>query len=208
LRLLSFRPITSFREFEAFLEEDGRWLAGIDFPFGQPWKLITNLGLPTTWEEYVRLIHEHDSQAFQVVIDNYREHRLDGDKEHLRVTDALADSRSPMKFVNPPVAKMFFEGAIRLANSAVSIAPCREISGSSRIVVEAYPALVARRFAGSYKSDDRMKQTADKEDARFAIVVGLREGLQTDYGLSLSLSRDHLEKCVEDATGDTLDAVL
>ncbi len=208
LKLHSFRPITSFGDFEAFLEEDGTWLAGIDFPFGQPWKLITNLGLPTTWEEYVRSIHEDDSSAFQAAIDNYRQHRPAGDKEHLRVTDALADSRSPMKFVNPPVAKMFFEGANRLAKSGVSIIPCRETPESRRIVVEAYPALVARRFAGSYKSDDRKKQTADKEKARLDIVSGLREDLQTAYGFSVSLSRDHVEECIKDATGDTLDAVL
>ncbi len=208
LKLHSFRPITSLGDFESFLEEDGTWLAGIDFPFGQPWKLITNLGIPTAWEEYVQAIHEDDGSAFQAAIDNYRQHRPAGDKEHLRITDALADSRSPMKFVNPPVARMFFEGANRLAKSGVSIIPCREMPESRRIVVEAYPALVARRLAGSYKSDDRRNQTPDRERARIKIVFGLRENLRTAYGFSASLSRDHIEESIEDATGDTLDAVL
>ncbi len=80
LKLRSFRPITSFGDFEAFLEEDEPWLAGIDFPFGQPWKLITNLSLPTIWEEYVQAIHEDDTSAFQAAIDSYRQRRPAGDK--------------------------------------------------------------------------------------------------------------------------------
>ncbi len=113
-----------------------------------------------------------------------------------------------MKFVNPPVAKMFFEGAYRLAKSSASVVPCREVPESRRVVVEAYPALVARRFAGSYKSDNQKKQTPDKEKARVNIVCGLRDDLRTAYGFSVSLSRNHIEESIEDATGDTLDAVL
>ena len=40
LRVSSFTPLTSFDDYEVFLEVDGPWVAGIDFPFGQPWKLI------------------------------------------------------------------------------------------------------------------------------------------------------------------------
>ncbi len=208
LKLHSFTPIASLGDFEAFLGGERPWVAGIDFPFGQPWKLINNMGLPTDWEGYVQAIHENDGRAFQTTIDNYRQSRPGGDKEHLRITDALADSRSPMKFVNPPVARMFFEGAYRLLRSGASIVPCREVSESRRIVVEAYPALVARRFAASYKSDDRKKQTAEKEMARRKIVDGLREDLRNNFGFSVHLNEGHAKQSIEDATGDTLDAVL
>ena len=35
--------LTSFGEFERLLRKPGRWVAGIDFPFGQPRTLIENL---------------------------------------------------------------------------------------------------------------------------------------------------------------------
>ena len=42
--------LISFEAFEAFLRLDGPWLAALDFPFGQPHKLISNLDWSETWE--------------------------------------------------------------------------------------------------------------------------------------------------------------
>jgi hypothetical protein len=47
---------TSFGEFERFLRKPGPWMAGIDFPFGQPRTLIENLHWPRTWDGYVGLV--------------------------------------------------------------------------------------------------------------------------------------------------------
>src|SRR5579864_3499802 len=44
LKLNECLKLSSFAEFEAFLHWDGPWLAALDFPFGQPRKLITSLG--------------------------------------------------------------------------------------------------------------------------------------------------------------------
>ena len=44
LKLNACLKLSSFAEFEAFLRWDGPWLAALDFPFGQPRKLITSLG--------------------------------------------------------------------------------------------------------------------------------------------------------------------
>jgi Protein of unknown function (DUF429) len=202
--------LTSFEEFEAFLRSNGPWLAALDFPFGQPRKLISNLGWPETWEGYMQIIASMGKKEFEETLKRYRESRPKGDKQHLRATDVYAGACSPMMLHRVPVGKMFFEGASRLLRSEVSIHPCRPMGGS-RIVVEGYPALVARRFVGkrSYKSDERGKQTMDKELVRLEIVRGLGSSEMLEwYGFEVEVSEALGERLVGDATGDELDAVL
>jgi hypothetical protein len=202
--------LINFEDFEVFLRSDGPWLAALDFPFGQPRKLISNLDWPETWDGYLQIIASMGKKEFEETLKHYRESRMIGDKLHLRATDVLACARSPMMLHRVPVGKMFFEGAIRLLQSDVSILPCRPTK-DSRIVVEGYPALVARRFVGkrSYKSDERGKQTKDMETARREIVIGLRSSKVVDwYGLRVEVLEEIGEKLVEDAMGDELDAVL
>ncbi len=202
--------LTSFEDFEAFLHADGPWLAALDFPFGQPRKLISNLDWPETWQGYMQVIASMGKKGFEETLQCYRDSRPVGDKQHLRATDVYAGARSPMMLHRVPVGKMFFEGATRLLRSEVSILPCRP-TGDSRIVVESYPALVARRFVGkrSYKSDERGKQTQDREMARREIVRGLRSSeIVGWYGFGVELSEEMGERLVRDAMGDVLDAVL
>ncbi len=200
----------SFEAFEAFLRLDGPWLAALDFPFGQPHRLISNLDWSETWEGYLQIIASMGKKEFEEMLRRYRESRTIGDKLHLRATDALTGARSPMMLHRVPVGKMFFEGATRLFKSEVSILPCRPTK-DSRIVVEGYPALVARKFVGkrSYKSDERDKQTRDREMARWEIIRGLRSNeIVKWYGLRVELSEQMSERLVGDAMGDELDAVL
>jgi uncharacterized protein DUF429 len=211
--LLSVRnclKLISFEDFEAFLRLDGPWLAALDFPFGQPRKLISHLGWPQTWEGYMQVIVSMGKKEFEETLKRYRESRPAGDKQHLRATDVLAGARSPMMLHRVPVGKMFFEGAPRLLRSEVSILPCRPTE-DSRIVVEGYPALVARSLIGkrSYKSDERGKQSKDKEEARWEIVRGLHSSeMMERYGSRVELSDEMGERLVEDQMGDELDAVL
>jgi hypothetical protein len=149
-------------------------------------------------------------KEFEGTLKRYGESRARGDKLHLRTTDVLAGARSPMMLFRVPVGKMFFEGATRLLRANVSILPCRPMA-NSRIVVEGYPALVARKFIGkqSYKSDEPVKQTKDREMARWEIVKGLRSSeIVKLYGLRVELSDEICERLVEDPMGDKLDAVL
>jgi Protein of unknown function (DUF429) len=202
--------LINFANFEAFLRSDGPWLASLDFPFGQPRRLISNLDWPETWEGYLQIIATLGKKEFEETLQRYRESRTMGDKLHLRATDVLAGARSPMMLHRVPVGKMFFEGAIRLLESDVSILPCRP-TRDNRIVVEGYPALIARRFVGkrSYKSDEHVKQTRDKELARLEIVRGLRSGkIEEWYGFGVELSDELCVKLAEDSMGDELDAVL
>jgi len=158
----------------------------------------------------MRIIASMDKKQFEETLMRYREGRPAGDKQHLRATDVLAGACSPMMLHRVPVGKMFFEGATRLLKSDVSILPCRP-ADDSRIVVEGYPALVARRLIGkrSYKSDERGKQTIEREMARKEIIGGLRsEALVNCYGLRVELTDEVAEMLMRDAMGDKLDAVL
>ena len=199
-----------FAEFEAFLSSDGPWLAALDFPFGLPRKLITNLAWPENWQGYMSIIASMSKAEFEDTLKSYRATRSPGDKLHMRATDQLAGAISPMMLHRVPVGKMFFQGATRLFNSPISILPCRPTS-DTRMAVEGYPALVARKFIGkrSYKSDVHGQRTTDKETARREIIRGLcSERLKGWYGLTVEMPDEMGEMLVEDAMGDRLDAVL
>jgi hypothetical protein len=202
--------LTDFEAFEAFLARPGPWIAGLDFPFGQPRQLIQNLGWPETWQDYVGKIAAMSKPEFEETLATYRQSRPPGDKHHLRRTDVQADSRSPMMLFGVPVGKMFFQGAPRLLKSGTNILPCRP-TDDNRIAIEAYPALVARQWIGrrSYKHDTRKKQTPQRETARHKIIDGLgSSSLPLQYRFTVRLSEVMANACIQDPTGDTLDALL
>jgi hypothetical protein len=210
LSVRDFRRLPSFEAFETFLASDGPWIVGIDFPFGQPRKLIENLGWPRTWEGYVRVVHAMGKAEFEETLARYRAPRPEGDKQHLREVDIRANSRSPMMLAGVPVGKMFFQGAPRLLASGASILPFR-YAGDRRVVVEAYPALVARKWIGarSYKTDTKPKQTPEKETARRDILTGLLSPqLREHYEFSVALPEEAVDQLVRDPTADELDALL
>ena len=78
-----------------------------------------------------------------------------------------------------------------------------------RIALEAYPGLLAREILGkrSYKSDAKAKQTAERLIARKDLVTALELG-QTRLNLRLKLSHAQRDALIDDASGDSLDAVL
>ena len=210
LTLQDCRTMPSFADFEAFLQADGPWLAALDFPFGQPGQLIANLGWPAAWADYIGLIAAMSKTEFEETLAHYRASRPVGNKLHLRVTDNYANARSPMMLHRVPVGKMFFQGTPRLLASDVSILPCRPTQ-SDRIVVEGYPALVARNWLGKrgYKSDERDKQTGEHTQARRDLLAGLSSPmLMTHYGLCLTMSESMANTLIEEPMGDMLDALL
>ncbi len=202
--------LPNFADFEAFLRLPGPWIAALDFPFGQPAKLITDLNWPASWQSYISHIASLGKTGFEATLATYITQQASGDKLHLRTTDTLAGARSPMMLHRVPVAKMFFQGTPRLLASGVSILPCHP-TADDRIVLEGYPALVARKWIGkqSYKSDERSKQTLDKEHARRTIVEGLlSHELTAHYGLTLKISTEIADMLVYDPMADSLDAPL
>ena len=203
--------INSFAAFESFLRLPGPWVAALDFPFGLPQKLLSNLCWPETWVDYISLLSLMDKTQFEQTLIHYRENRPLGDKHHVRTTDKYAGACSPMMLQRVPLGKMFFQGAPRLLAAGVSILPCYP-TNADRIVVEGYPALIVRKLIGkrSYKSDERNKQIPDKATARHDIVCGLRSPeLSNQYGVTaIELPGKLVEACIQDSTGDNLDALL
>ncbi len=210
LRVESLVAFECLDTFENFLGSPGPWMAGMDFPFGQPRRLRRNLGWPERWDEITRLVGDMSPAEFEHLLTEYRQARAPGDKHHRRDTDVVARSQSPMTLYGVPVAKMFHRGAPLLERARVSIIPCRPLN-TDRYVVEAYPARVARRYIGrtKYKSDERRHQTPQREGARRAMLEILRgPRLGEDFGLTLDLPEGLVEEFIADASADRLDALL
>lgn len=195
----------SFEGLEAFLKSAGPWIVGIDFPFGQSRKLIENLNWPSSWQGYVTHVKSLTRAQFRQTLDSYRANRKSGDKEHKRQTDIAAGAISPQKLYGTPVGLMFFEGAPRLLEAGVTI-PHVYQGDPNRIVIEAYPGIMARTLIGrrSYKQDTK-KQTSIQHDARKELLEKITGPAITKLnGLSVSAP----QSLADDPTGDQLDALL
>lgn len=200
----------SFQPFDAFLNSPGPWQTGFDLPFGQPAALIQQLGWPTTWSEYVKIVSTMTKQEFVAALEDFSRSQPAGQKHLFRETDRIASACSPMMIYGVPVAKMFYEAAPRLLNSAIRITPCRA-NGDTRSAVETYPALVARQIVGrrSYKSSTAKADSVEKRQARSEIADGLTSSeIQATYGVSVQLPPNEQKQCTEDFTGDKIDSVL
>ena len=210
LRIDSIVCLTSLERFEEEIAAPGPWVAGIDFPFGQPRRLIRALGWPQRWNAYVSHVESMGKNEFESVLEEYSNGQPKGARQHKRATDRHARSISPMRLKFQPVGKMFFQGAPRILRSGASIVPCA-MNESNRVIVEAYPALAAKALAGtkSYKSDDSSSQTQAHEDTRRRIMAAITgEQCKDKYDLVVNLDSIGSRTLVEDPGGDLLDAVL
>jgi hypothetical protein len=196
----------SYEGYEEFLNSSGPWIAGIDFPFGQARKFIENIGWPDRWYDYVELVSSMKRAEFRSVLDEYRNPRTIGDKEHRRLTDVAASSISPQKLYGVPVGLMFFEGAPRLLEANVMVPGVLD-GDPNRVVVEAYPGVLAKRLIKrrSYKQDNPRKQTSDQAAARRDLLGTILDGVcSKSYGFSVEAPLD----LSDDPTGDRLDTLL
>jgi hypothetical protein len=206
LRAGELEEWSTFSAFEHAIQRSGPWIAGIDFPFGQARKFIETIGWPMNWREYVLYARSLGRIGFRNALDQYRKSRPYGDKEHRRKTDDVAGSISPQKLHGVPVGMMFFEGAPRLVQAGVTIPGLQE-GHPGRVVVEAYPGVMARRIIGrpSYKHDTKNKQTPEQYQARRDILKGLLSGAFDDlHGFAVEAPTS----LCDDPTGDRLDALL
>lgn len=210
LRVEEAEVMAGFEPFEAFLRRGGPWACGMDFPFGQPRSLVEALGWPAGWEGYVGKVARLPKEDFEAAIKADMATRPAGARYRYRLADRRSRSSSAMRLFRVPVGKMFYRGAPRLLDSDISVVPCRP-TGSPRVAVEAYPAVVVRRFLGrrAYKSDDRRKQTPEHRAAREELVAGLGSGvLREAYGFVVEMSGSWREELVMDPAADVLDSVL
>ncbi len=210
LRLEGGEEMTDFGGFERFLARPGPWVCGMDFPFGQPASLVRALGWPEAWEGYVGEVTRLSKEEFEGAIRSDMALRPAGSKHRYRLADRRSGSSSAMMLFRVPVGKMFYKGAPLLLAAQVSVEPCRR-TDDARVAVEAYPAMVARRFlaCASYKNDERKKGTPARLAAREALVAGLRSGaLREAYGFVVEVDRGWEKELVGDPAADALDSLL
>lgn len=207
MRIDDFERLETFAGFETLLARPGPWLAACDFPFGIPRVFARDQGWEGSWAEMVRAAAALDRPTWRNLLDAHRAPRPAGDRTPHRATDLPARSHSPLKLVNPPVALMFHEGAPRLLAAGVHL-PGLHDGDATRIAVEAYPGLLARRLgAGSYKADDRARQTPERHAERARLLAALERGA-SDHPRLDRPDNAVRERILADATGDHLDAVL
>ncbi len=206
----------SLATFGAWLRRPQPWLGVFDLPFGLPRELVQTLGWPTSWNaciaHFCSLSRDQIRREFAAFCDA----RPVGSKFAHRATDRPAGSSPSMKWVNPPVAFMLHAGVPLLLQAGVVLPglypgvdadePQRQ---PRRVALEGYPGLLAREVLGlrSYKSDDRLRQTPERLIARKDLITALEHG-STRLGQRLKLSHAQRDALVDDASGDSLDAVL
>ena len=203
------QTLTDFGGFERFLRTPGPWVCGMDFPFGQPRSLVAALGWPENWEGYVGKVGKLSKDEFEDAIRADMATRPRGSKWRYRLADRRSHSSSAMMLFRVPVGKMFYRGAPRLLSSGVRVEPCRR-NGNTRVAVEAYPAVVARRFLGhtAYKRD-AVPDTPERKSARETLVAGLESmTLKQIYGFTVKLDDHWKEEFVVDPSADALDSLL
>jgi hypothetical protein len=209
LRVEDSETLTGFGGFEDLLQRQGPWVCGMDFPFGQPRSLVAALGWPESWEGYVGEVARLSKEDFEDGIRADMALRPPGSKWRYRLADLRSGSSSAMMLFRVPVGKMFYQGAPRLLASGVRIEPCRR-NGDERVAVEAYPAVVARRFLGraAYKRDG-VPDTPDRRSARETLLAGLESAtLREVYGFTAEMDGAWREKFVRDPSADALDSLL
>lgn len=210
MRVEDAREMAGFEEFEEFLASPGPWVCGMDFPFGQPRPLVEALGWPASWEGYVGAVAAMGKEAFEAAVKTDMAARPKGSKWRYRLADRRSGSSSAMMLFRVPVGKMFFQGTPRLLASGVSVVPCH-VNQDDRVAVEAYPAVIARRFLGraSYKNDERRKQSPEQRAARERLVAGLRSrALEEAYGFVVEIGKAWEERFVSEPAADALDSLL
>jgi hypothetical protein len=209
LRVEDSETLTDFGGFENFLSRPGPWVCGMDFPFGQPRSLVSALGWPEGWEGYVGKVGELSKVDFEDAIRADMATRPPGSKWRYRLADRRSGSSSAMMLFRVPVGKMFYQGAPRILASGVRVEPCRR-NEDTRIAVEAYPAVLARRFLGrtAYKRD-AVPDTPERKSARETLVAGLASTtLEQVYGFTVEMDDHWREEFVADPSADALDSLL
>jgi len=206
--LAGLERIDSLDGFDQWLRLERAWIGAFDFPFGLPRELVVHLAWPEQWPALIRHYAALSRPEIRNTFAAFCDARPEGQKFAHRATDKPAGSSPSMKWVNPPVAYMLHAGVPRLIDADVHL-PCLNEGDSRRVALEGYPGLLAREVLGkrSYKSDDRAKQTPDRLIARKDLITALEHG-QTRLGLRLKVSHAQRDALTDDASGDSLDAVL
>lgn len=200
--------LPTLEAFAAWLAQPRSWICAFDFPFGLPRELVEQLGWPTDWEACIRHYASLPRAEIRARFAAFCDARPVGGKYAHRAFDRLSGASSSMKWVNPPVAFMLHAGVPPLIASGAKVPGLKE-GDPARVALEAYPGLLSRELIGrrSYKNDTKAKQTPALAAARQDLIAALEAG-RTRLGLRLVLNAEQREALAEDASGDSVDAVL
>ncbi len=212
LRVHAIDALATFEAWEQWLRAPGPWIAGFDFPFSVARAFVAAQGWPTAgpdaWARTIEAVHALTRAELVARCRGWCAQRPVGDKFARRVTEVPAGCSAAMKWVNPPVALMLHAGAPRLLHAGVDV-PALHRGDPSRVALEAYPGLLARAIVAraSYKSDERSRQTPERTAVRERLSDALERG---EHALGVRVAwPDALRRaCVDDASGDRIDAVL
>lgn len=194
------------------LQAPGAWVGAFDLPLGLPRELVETLAWPNDWAGCMAHFLAQDRATLRDTLAAFCQSRPAGQKFAHRATDLPAGSSPSMKWVNPPVVFMMHAGLPCLLQAGVTLAGLH-VGDPNRVVLEAYPGLLARSVLGaeSYKADDRARQTPQRLLARRRLVHALETGelpMLSQMGLRLRLGHAQRDALADDPSGDTLDAVL
>ena len=213
LQLNEIHRFDNFIDFERFLSTDcaelkGPWVGGFDLPFGLPRELVQTLCWPLEWGACVQHYCTLERSQIREIFKDFCANRPSGSKFAHRETDYVANSSPSMKWVNPPVAYMLHAGIPVLIKANLTLPGIRR-GNLKRIGLETYPGILAREIVGhqSYKSDDKQKQNSERLLPREKILKTLVKG---DYslGFKIKTSKAQANQLLEDASGDSLDALM
>jgi Protein of unknown function (DUF429) len=205
-----------FIQMQQFLIKATPWVGAFDFPFGLPREFIQEQGWlgglkesPNDWRRITNIVINQTRAELVVRCKAYCDARPAGEKFAHRAVDRFAGSSPSMKWVNPPVLFMLHAGLpILLALDCTLPSLDENNKNIHRVALEGYPGLTARQITRqSYKSDDRAKQTIEREVARKTILAQLCRG-HAPLGVRLKASRPLCAEMIADASGDSLDAAI
>ncbi len=211
LHLTCVHPAPTFDAFDQFLLHEGPWVAAFDLPFSLPRELIEHYGWPTNWPDFIRWYATAPREMLRQAFKDFCNARPAGGKFAYRKADGPAGSSPAMRWTNPPVAWMAQAGAPRLLAAGLHIPGLMagvDAKNRQRVALEAYPGFTARKVTReSYKSDTPAKQTPERRAARETILSALING-NAALAIRLSISKDWYQRCLDDGSGDLLDAVI
>jgi len=217
IQLSKLERLSSLESFSEWLEHPRSWVGAFDLPFGLPRELVQTLGWPSNWSDCMAHYASLSREQIRATFAAFCNARPIGGKFAHRATDIPAGSSPSMKWVNPPVAYMLHAGVPLMVKAGVNLVGLHpggqgespDEERPPRFALEGYPGLLAREILSSrsYKSDDKAKQTPERLIARKDLITALEHG-QTRLNLRLKLTHAQRDVLVDDASGDSLDAVL
>ncbi len=199
LRVEEICLFSSYDDWRHDLRSKPEWIGCFDFPFSLPRKFLQTVDWPTEWSSVADRIEEMTKPEFLAFVQAFATVQPYGSKEPSRQTERAVGSFSAIKLGRPSMARMAFEGISKLRSVADRVFPYW--GEGSRIAVEAYAGVVARRIVGrrSYKGASQAHS-----DTRAEILAGL----PTLFDIELQLPEGFVETVHCDHEADQLDALI